>query len=85
MYNPTDLFRYGGLTALGLALAATGLPANAAVAPAPANRVSTYLQADTQFAGQPSREERRAERREARRHAEREGHHAGVVEDNELQ
>ena len=66
MYNPTDLFRYGGLTALGLALAATGLPANAAVAPAPANRVSTYLQADTQFAGQPSREERRAERREAR-------------------
>ena len=78
MYDLSDLFRYSGLTALGLALAATGLPANAAVATADTNTVNTYLGTSGANVLQPSREDRaqrRAERgnRGERRNARRDG------------
>ena len=66
MYDLSDLFRYGGLSALGLALAATGLPANAAVNAPQQTNVLTFVGASSAAAAQPDRRAPR-ERGETRR------------------
>ena len=60
MYDLPDFLRYGGLSALGLALAATGLPANAAVSQPQNSTVLSYL--DTAGVAAAAQPDRRAER-----------------------
>ncbi|MEL7784740.1 RcnB family protein [Citromicrobium bathyomarinum] len=69
MYDLSDLFRYGGLSAIGLALSATGLPASAAVTQPQPAKVTTFLgMADAGAMQQPAeRSENRGNRRELRR------------------
>ena len=73
MYDLSDFLRYSGLSALGLALAATGLPASAAVSQPQPTKVSTYLGTDAAAMQQQRRGERgerrgpRGDRGDARR------------------
>ena len=71
MYDLPQFFRYSGLTALGLALAATGLPATASAAEAQPTTVLTSVSASGVIAERPPRDGetrrgQRADRSEAR-------------------